>query len=333
MWKWIVTLVHSRVARPLRSRPTGSRRSETESEPARTPVAGAPACPGRSRRGGPRKARSSSRWRRRAGRDRSWLPDAPARCVEPQVWTCEVRLDRAHPARNGGCVGSVRDQLAAQPLLGSSAPGRTMQCSLAVDASSRSAASRAPRKPVAPVSRILLPPGGRLPFARFRAHIVGQHGVSEHLLEWISAERLRRRARSRAVYPRGELPNRDGLVREFRRDATPRASSTAAVSSMTPNESAPRSDRGAATSSGRRRRRSVAMPPTGGRTRSLILERSWMPDRRTSCRPLQRPGRAGNIPSGDRGQRSGSHAFPAGIPLDLAAGRLGQCAGREKHDR
>ena len=54
-----------------------------------------------------------------------------------------------------------------------------------------------------------------------RPHLVGKHGVCEHLVEGIGSERTIRRRSPAFVNPCGELSNRGGLVRELRRERDP----------------------------------------------------------------------------------------------------------------
>ena len=141
---------------------------------------------------------------------------------------------------------------------GASAPGRTMQCSVALDRASRSAASRAPRKPVAPVRRIFLPSRRPTPDCPIPGRTSSGRTASANICsngsDWSGC--VDERGAEPSIHAASSRIVMDSCARSGG-TSTPRASSTAAVSSMTPNESAPRSDRGATTSSTRRRRRSV----------------------------------------------------------------------------
>ena len=277
----------------------------------------------------PRKARSSSRWRRRAGRDQSWPRDAPdllrrARGVDVRGPPRSV-LTRLETVKASAPFSIKRRR---SRFSGASAPGRTMQCSLAVDRASRSAASRAPRKPVAPVRRILLPsrrptpdcpiPGRTSSGRTASANICSKGSDWSGCVDERGAEPSIHAASSRIVM--------DSCARSGG-TSTPRASSTAAVSSMTPNESAPRSDRGATTSSTRRRRRSV--PDAADRRTDSVSD----------SRAVLDAGQAGIMPSSPAATPRRKHPtvqswaairiahFSAGIPLDLPLVVLGRAPG------
>src|SRR6476620_8478578 len=192
MWKWIVALVQlgwpvhcvaDRQARDEVKRNRNRPASQTQELQSTLDVRGAE-CRVRSD-----PVHAGADVQDTINRGRETLPTC---CVEPEVWTCEVRLDRTHPARNGEGVGSVLDQAAKQPLLrGFGARShdamqpRRRSCEQ-VRGELRSEKTGCAREKNIPA---LQEADSRLPDSR--AHIVRQDSIREHLFEGIRFERLR----------------------------------------------------------------------------------------------------------------------------------------------